>query len=614
MSALLIVTCSACGADAPYLVRDYLHDLAVEAGLSQSSKWSEEDRCSLQVWGVIDEQTLSLDEELTYGLLLETLGRLMSVEDAETLFREKGLLKGECKKDAHVGADQAQVLLDEAVGIINGQEFTSHLLYEYRQEIKEKEDTYEEGDLIIEDGSYKIVTYADEDGYETADAAFEEIFSTFEISDTYEVDFDQAEVIPYGENGNIAYQNEMYELIASRKDSFEVGGFKISYTLNGSNIDIRAVNNINGIDLFADLCISNVRPSFRWTYDEGDFRNCYFDVKLNTSEEIGASTGKYGDYYLKFKDLDSSSFLALLDSLIDPVSDKIDTSIPICRIKTPIPNIPAADLCLDVLLKIAASGKIELLISNSFELGFETKNGQVRYINDHSSNVDTIIQASGKAAMGLNVALEALSCRLADVELDGGIQADLKSTIYLYDEEGKLSSRNTTISYSALQDISKDNEDVMICGDVSLRWMMDLIINTAKSKMNKLGFSRTFHILNDDDQIFGNKHHLENGQFVDKCTRKNRTELKDMEEVRSDKIVLDSYAEVLKQNETYQIIVKALPEGYQTKDLLYRSPNSNIAAVSNGLIKAISPGSVRIEVATADGKYSAYVNILVSTE
>ena len=113
--------------------------------------------------------------------------------------------------------------------------------------------------------------------------------------------------------------------------------------------------------------------------------------------------------------------MALLESLIDPVSDKIDTSIPICRIKTPIPNIPAADLCLDVLLKIAASGKIELLISNSFELGFETKNGQVRYINDHSSNVDTIIQASGKAAMGLNVALEALSCRLADMELDGGI-------------------------------------------------------------------------------------------------------------------------------------------------------------------------------------------------
>ncbi|MBR4461626.1 MAG: hypothetical protein IKS51_03500 [Erysipelotrichaceae bacterium] len=589
-------------------MRDYLHDLAVSSGLSAEEDVNANIR-SLEEWGVLNEEMYSLDDCVTYGFLFDSLSGLME-KDAERFFQDKGM--GKHRKDTYVRKEEAQKLIEEAVKEINSQDFSPVLEYEYKQEINPDSRTYEAGDLIIEDGSYKIVTYADEDGYECSDAAFEDVFREFEISDTYEIDFSQAEVIPYG-TSDTAYQNENHELLASKKNTFEAGGFKITYTLSGSGVDLHAVNNIKGFDIYADISISNVRPSFHWKYEEGDLKNCYFDLAMHTSQQLGAKTGKYGDYYLKFKDLDSSSFLSLLDSMIDPVSDEVDTSIPLCRIKTPIPNIPTADLCLDVLLKISVSGKIELLVSNDFELGFETKNGQIRYIHDHSCTADTIIEASGKTGMGLNVALEALACRLADVELDGGIQAKLKSTIYLYDDEGKVSAKNSPISYSALQEISKENPDVRICGDVSLHWVMDLVINTAKSKMNKLGFSKTLHLLDDDDQLFGNLHHIENGQFVRKCTRKDRVNVKEMDEVSSEKIVLDSYAEVLHKNETYQIIVKALPEGYEISDLLYSSRNDAIAIVNDGLIQAVSPGSVQIRVDTKDGKYSAYVNILVST-
>ncbi|MBR4421395.1 MAG: hypothetical protein IKS69_02565, partial [Erysipelotrichaceae bacterium] len=263
-SILLFVTCSACGVNTPYYVRDYLHDLALETGLSESGKLQDEIR-SLTDWGVINEDETDPDEALTYEFLFDSLGRLLSAEDPEAYFRDKGLLKGKYRQDAQVGADKAQELIKEAVKVINNQEFSPWISYEYKQDINQNADTYEAGDLIIEDGSYKIITYADENGYESCDAAFEEIFSSFEIADTYEVDFSQAEVIPYG-NENTVYQNEYYELLASRKNAFEINGFKISYTLNGSNIDIRAINNIKGVDIFADLCISNVRPSFRWTY------------------------------------------------------------------------------------------------------------------------------------------------------------------------------------------------------------------------------------------------------------------------------------------------------------------------------------------------------------
>ena len=87
-----------------------------------------------------------------------------------------------------------------------------------------------------------------------------------------------------------------------------------------------------------------------------------------------------------------------------------------------------------------------------------------------------------------------------------------------------------------------------------------------------------------------------------------------MEEVKSTRIVLNSYAEVLKQNETFQIEILGLPEGYKESDLRYSSTDTGIAAVENGLIRPVSPGSARINISTSDGKYSSYVNILVSTQ
>ena len=142
---------------------------------------------------------------------------------------------------------------------------------------------------------------------------------------------------------------------------------------------------------------------------------------------------------------------------------------------------------------------------------------------------------------------------------------------------------------------------------------MDLLINTSKTKMNKLGFSKTFTILDDDNQVFGNLHHIENGHFVDSCTRKKRNKIKTMDKVKSDKIVLDSYAEVLKINETYQIIIKDLPEGYTDNDLMYSSKNNEIASVYGMTITGHKPGAVQIEVKTKDNKYLSVVNILVST-
>ena len=69
-----------------------------------------------------------------------------------------------------------------------------------------------------------------------------------------------------------------------------------------------------------------------------------------------------------------------------------------------------------------------------------------------------------------------------------------------------------------------------------------------------------------------------------------------MEEVRSDRIVLDSYAEVLKRDQTFTIVVRSLPEGYQKKDLVYSSENEKIGA-SLHLVGTTTPGAtVKFEI------------------
>ena len=613
VSLLIIVTCTSCKADTAYNVEDYLNDLAIKSGLSDENN-TDKNINALKDWKLIVDEEVDLDKKLDYDLLCKSLGRLLDYDDDYIeYFKKEGLIDNKKNQDSIVSIEDGKELIDKIVEKINNKEFENEYNYKYKENVKDEQDDLKVGDIILEDNVYKVITKITEDGYLSSDATFEEVFSDFEISDSFEIDFNEAQIFPYYEDENI-YVNNNYNLLASNNHVFNTDGFRVSYNISGSGLNVHVSKNVNGLNVYGDLSVHNIKPTIKWTYKEDDLKNCYFKVDFNTTEKLGVSDGKYGNYYLDFKDLDSSSFVSLLKSMVNPMSDKVEASIPICKIKTPIPNIPTANITLDVLIKIYVSGKIELAFYNNHQVGFETKNGSIRFINDHKNNFDSIIKASGKSALGLNIGLEAVKMTLADVELDSGVKAEVSSTMHLYDDDGNSSAQKSEISYSALDEISKDNENVKVCGDVSLYWLMDLTINTAQSKMSKLGFSKTYHILDDDNQIFGNLHHIENGHFVEKCSRKSKSNIKTMESVSSNKIVLDSYAEVLKTNETYQIIIKSLPENYNQNQITYYSPNTSIALVdSNGLIKAIAPGSVQIVVSSNDQKYKAYVNILVST-
>ena len=590
-------------------MKDFLNTLAERSGIGTG----EDNISDLRNWGVKIEED-ELDRSFDYTDLSEKLTQLIDEGDDLESLKNKHIIDRNAKGKQIVLKKEGEDVIDRTVAYLNSRDFEPFFDYELKKQPKQPDDELSDGDIVVMDSGYRIVRKEGEEiVYE--DAGFEDVFSYFEIADSYYIDFEEAEVTPYGEEYvDTSYINEKFNLLASNNHVFSNEGFRISYTLNKAGIDVHISRNTDGVNIYGDLSLHNVKPVFKWLYEENDVRNCYFNLSFKTTEKLGGSIGRYGNYHLNLKDADASSFKSLISSIIEKQKDEVEATIPICQIKTPIPNIPTAFLNFDVLIKLYVSGKAEVVLYNSHCIGFETRDGNVRFINDTDRDLDAIIQASSKAALGLNVNLEAATFRIADIELDAGVRALVRSTIHLYDKNGELTSESSDYALSTLEELSDGNPDVKVCGDISLYYLLDLLINTSRSQMGKYGFSKTFNILDEDNQIFGNLSHIEDGHFVKKCTRNDRPVLVGMNEVKSTRIVLDSYAEVLRRNETFKIEILALPEGYQNADLVYESADASVATVSSGIIRPVSPGSTRIIVHTSDNKYSAYINILVSTQ
>ena len=611
---MLMLTCTACKADVSYRVGDYLEDLSLLSGIGEG-KNAKEDLQALCNWGIcMEKDTDHLDEELTQEYLCETIARMIGVEEGDMeVLKGYGLIPQNAKKKDRVDIKTASETIEKAIYRIDHPDINNVKEFEYRKMPLEDKSSLEAGDLLLEDNTFYVME-EEGDSLIRREASYDDVFAKMDLEEGRVMDFTDAVVIPYGEEENSSYFNERYRLLSSNNHVFNKEGFRISYTLNRSGIDIHVSKNENGLNVYLDISINNVKPYLQWHSEKKDMKNCFFAISFNTSEKLGVSSGKYKNYHLKFKDLDPSSFLDLLHSMIEPQRDDQEASIPICKIKLPIPDVPTAYIVLDVTAKFHASGKAEFVLNTKNQIGFETKNGQARFINEGSHDIDSILQASAKAALGLNAGLEIVKTKLCDVELDGGVKGLVRSTLHLYDDEGGNKSVGSELPYSGLEDLAEGNPDVLVCGDVSLYWLMDLIINTSSSKMHDLGFSRSFSIMNEDDQVFHNLHHIENGHFVKKCTRNGRQTLVQMEEVKLDRIVLNSYAEVLKKNETHMIEIRSLPQGYDKASLSYSSSDPSIASVDKeGNVTALKEGSARIEVKTDDDRYQSYVNILVST-
>lgn len=580
---------------------DFLKELALQTGICTSNEEGDilDSLKEFEVIDAIDRSTL--DENLTYSFMLDSL----------RVFESEINLNLNYKDDDYVYRDDALKSIEKLLDIINNKTFDTEEKHVYKDNVKDNINDAEVGDIYFDESSnsYKKIN----SNGEVEDAQFEEVFDELEVSSSEELNFEDCEII----DDELAieesvYEDDDYTLLSSKTKVVNKDGYRISYKVVSGVIQFRVSNNKDNYNKYVDFKLSNIKPSYKWKYKDKTVEEAYFKLNYNLSCEVGVSKEKRNYYTIDAKNMDTSSILSAVSSSFKRKTKDSDTKIHICTIRTPIPAFPLVSLDVDLFLRISITGKIDVVAIMSNTHGFEIINGKFRLINDCKKDIDFNIEASARAVAGVNFAISAAKFSLMDIEAAAGVKAACKTTLHAFDDEGNMESKTSDLVYSDVNDISDDK--IKICADVSLNWVLDLDFNTSKTLLYKLGLSRSKEILNSKDQILGNMTHIENGHFVKACTRKAKNySTQTTNDIDVNKIVLEKYSQVININETLTLPIKALPSGYSNSDLIITSNDSSIVSVSGLNLYAKKVGSTKINIETSDHKYSAYINILVST-
>lgn len=634
----LVLTMGACQKyDDHYLRSEYIEDLKTKAGFETLD--------DLIAWGVVLKSE-DLDKILDRDFVAMTLTRLIGEKDCDKTIKDLkdsldpdaiktmaaldilGLENGKSYPKKEVTKEEGNAYIDKAVALINDQDFEIKSDYKLKPEVEivdeylldegfyQFEEDYDICDiLMIDEVPYKV-SDKKEAGYSLIKADYEEVFEELKFSYSGALDLSQAQIIEdttFKEVESI-YQDDDLKRMASTNRVIEKNGYRISYSLSLNKIHLRvSKKNDQGINVYFDSDIKNIRPSYKWDYSQGVIKDAYLKVDFETSEEVGFSKANYKRLYLDFKDLDYSDLINSVPKAIKPQSAKVETSFELFKIKVPIPQIPFVNFVASVKLNIYVGGHVEIAFNTDHSLGVAIRNNALRIISDHDFSADGLVYALAKTTLGLDFNLEALGFALLDVDTKGGISAKAQATLHLFDTKGKMNTQKLDEDYDFINDVYGDNENVKICGDLSLNWILDVTLNSSETLAHRLGLSKTFHILDEDNQIFGNLSHFENGHFVEKCTAYDLVRLDDDESEKIDvnAIVLEKYSLILKED-AIPLPLKALPEGYEKEDLRYKIEDETIVLLEDGLLKPLNKGATKIRISTSDEKYEVYLNVLVS--
>lgn len=560
-----------------------------------------------------------------------------------------------------IDKNEALIILDKISNIINQLTFEKSF-YEYKWNedlvlVKEKPLEYDKNNDIgyfnkdINLKKNDIVNFKDDDfeyikkiediilQEDTLKATFidpeiDELYSEINIQDSFEINFDNAIIEGISEDLNESNEYESNEDFNSFEidfdnaeiiklnnsnsynKKFELNDFKIKISTKGNSIDVN-INKISklGSEIYASASLYSVKPTFKWEKKDGVIKDGYFRLDFKTNSFLGLKREVYNNLYSDLSQISSKNFLSSVIGSFKEKNDNINTIIPICKINVPVPNIPGLTILMQLQIEIYASGRTELSLSNNHSIGMQIRNNKLRVISDHDYDVDFIIKASSNLLLGVYAGLNMTNISLVDIGLSGGLKTELKSTIHTYDDSGKVNTVKSDLPTDLLSDLSTGNENIKVCGDLSGFFVLDAIFNSNKTLANKIGLNHKFNIFNENNAsiIPGKIKHLENWQFVEKCTVNDRYyALNNKIDLNTEKIIIDKYSKIITINNSETINILELPEEYGIIDIIFESEDSNIASVSNnGTILAKTIGATIITVKTKDNKYSSKCHVLV---
>lgn len=631
-------------------VQSWLHDLAFQSGLIEQTATQEECNEALIQWGV-DEALLTagaLSKEKAAAILSSfydfELNEEIDIQDiAATDYPEEikkcvglglfDLTDGYFYPKEILTVQQAELLLEQFILLINqgpNEEFFEVELkkgievkpvepYRFNQDTMVAQfnpsDDLKCSDVVCIDQRLFYKIHSIENGIaELKPLSFDEI-EYLNMAVKIALDYDNIEFLP-ATSISYAYKQQETGFVpvsyGSYYEEFTVNGITIRVRQKGSSFSVYGFKETDlNSKLYFELTIDDFEPSFSFKGNLNSIERAWLKVNLNSTVSAGMKKGKYQQLMLDANKVDSNDWVASLKKAWTLQSASVDTILPVGKIIIPIKNFPGFNVILDLKMKLDMGGKVELLYTVDHEFGMEIRNNQLRKINQCTKDLDSIFEASCGISASLLCGLNFGELRLIDAAVDLGIQAEVKSTIHLFEEED-ISEEE--IPYDVLEDLSINQDNISVCGDLAAYWTGTLYLNSTESAAYKLGVTYQYDFLNKNNAALfhGSVKHIENLQFVDHCTKKALTSVLPSISVTEDRIILESYSCIVNENESIYLRVRGLPKGYQKEDLCFTSENTDVIQVNQkGQVTGIKAGSANVIVSIKNTAFQVECNILV---
>ena len=619
-------------------------------------------------WGVLNpdygfDPDQNLTRAWTAGTLMNLAGKKQDTDNgirdiSGNPFQEQiqaavalGLMKTDQRKmfspDTLMDRDEAMKLLTKTTAFINSRKIDENIneinWNEDRKVLDVVPDSYDRvekritlssgqavnpGDILHwkdpETGRDEWFAAESSDGTSVAlkDIDFLEDTQSMDLEGSTDVDFTNAQI--FDGDGNpiqdtTAAVNRNVSLMAYHNNplsrEFTVKDFTVNLKATSTGISAELSKQLKAGKVSASVKVNGIHCDYSWKSARKQVKDAYFKVKFSSVESLSLTNGAYKNVYGDFSKVSSDSFLNSLQNMWVAKKDVVEGTFTIAKIRVPIPGAPVMNLNMNLELHLNAEGKAQLVLTQANETGCEIRNGVMRVIRNTDNKANADIRSTAAVTAGIRFALDAATVTLVDAGINAGARAQVKTTVHLYDSEGKHQKVNTSVPADITDEVSDGNGDVLVCGDVDAYWILNVKMNSSSSLLGKLGISKSFDLLDAKNASLlpKGKKHIENFHFVDHCTRGERAAKPSYEAMHvTTKITLDDYSFALDAGNTRKIQITGMPQGYDQNKLVFTSENPGIASVdNNGNVHANASGSTQITVSTEDGKYRIHCSVLV---
>lgn len=451
--------------------------------------------------------------------------------------------------------------------------------------------SYQAGDVIFvqptEGSAAYAVRVASADGsqitYETA--GIEDVYEKIQVSGTYEatvLDVEPAQGVE----------------ITLAEAASDQGMICASYTSDPVHNSANAILTGNKMEMDK----TSIHFKKVWDdYDDGDVT-----LNVNISHITVSADVDYG----LFSGLKKAEATISFDDEISVKYelDHMAQQIPLGTVKLGLGPTPLT-LEVSLVANIGLDGKVTITYSSKVVamVHYQKGKGLNANVSNENPECDFHAEVTATAEPCLKVELCCLGKGLTNVKVISGIVAIANVDIDL---------------------LGNDPLCIDLFLYVPMRWAIneDGCLMTDISK--KLKMSQT--VWTSDNSPVQLHYHWEDGVLVAECTRgKNKVEtpvvdengvpydeykIFDFEEIVFGVIKVASQSIYLSEDETIPVGILSVPSGYNTGTLVYQSQDTSVCTVSQGVIKAVGPGSTTIQISTMDGKYSVFLTVVVEME